>query len=138
LSVPGAFSDPDLDPISTPAIVDRRFNEDDPDMNTRKLLMMTLGAVVALGGAASAQGAFDQTHPARAEVNGRLVHQDARIDAARASGRISAHRARRLNMADRRIRRHERVYASNHGGRISRAEQHRLNRQENGVSNRVG
>jgi hypothetical protein len=97
-------------------------------MNTRKLLMITLGAVVALGGAASAQGAFDQTHPARAEVNGRLVHQDARIDAARASGRISAHRARRLNMADRRIRRHERIYASNHGGRISRAESRGLSR----------
>ncbi len=102
-------------------------------MNTRKLLMVTLGAMVALGGAASAQ-TFDQTHPARAEVNGRLANQNARIDAERADGQISAHRAHRLHMADRRIRRHERRYAYFHHGRISRAEQHRLNRAENHVS----
>jgi hypothetical protein len=107
-------------------------------MNTRKLLMVTLGAVVALGGAASAQTTFDQNHPARAEVNGRLVRQDARIRRERADGEISAARARRLHMAERRIRRHERRFAEFHHGRISRAEQYRLERQENGVSQRIG
>jgi hypothetical protein len=107
-------------------------------MNTPKLLLVTLGAVIALGGAASAQSTFDQTHPARAEVNGRLANQNARIDAERASGQISGHRAYRLHVSDRRIRRQERRYAYNHDGRISRGEQHRLNREENHVSHRIG
>jgi hypothetical protein len=107
-------------------------------MNTRKLLLVTLGAVVALGGAASAQSTFDQTHPRREEVNARLATQNARIHAERADGQISARKARRLHMADRHIRRQERRYAANHGGHISRAEQHRLNREENGVSRRIG
>ena len=107
-------------------------------MNTCKLLMVTLGAVVALGGAASAQSTFDQTHPVRAEVNGRLANQDARIHAERADGEINGRQAHRLHMADRRIRQHERRYAYYHHGHISRDEQHRLNRQENAVSNRIG
>ena len=107
-------------------------------MNTPKILIATLGAVIALGGAAAAQTTFDQNHPARAEVNGRLVNQDARIHAERADGEINGRQAHRLHEADRRIRMHERRYAYNHGGRISRAEQYRLNRQENRVSHRIG
>ena len=106
-------------------------------MNTPKILIATLGAVIALGGAASAQTPFDQTHPARAEVNGRLINQDARIHRARAEGEISGREAHRLHRAERRIRMHERRYAYRHHGRISRAEQHRLNRQENRVGHRI-
>ena len=107
-------------------------------MKTPQILIATLGAVIALGGAASAQTTFDQNHPARAEVNGRLVRQNMRIDRARADGEISPRKAHRLHMAERRIRRQERRFASNHEGRISRAEQHRLNREENRASNRIG
>ncbi len=107
-------------------------------MNTPKILIATLGAVIALSGAATAQTTFDQNHPARAEVNGRLVRQDARIHEERAEGEINGRQAHRMHMADRRIRRQERRFAYNHGGRISHAEQHRLNREENRVSNRIG
>lgn len=107
-------------------------------MNRSKLLIATLGAVIALGGAASAQSTFDQTHPRRDEVNDRLANQTARIHTERARGEINARQAHRLHMADRRIRRQERRFAYNHNGRISRAEQHRLNREENRVSNHIG
>ena len=107
-------------------------------MNTRKLLMVTLGAVVALGGAASAQSSFDQTHPRRDEVNDRLANQNARIHAERAEGEINGRQAYRLHIADRRVRWHERHYAYNHRGHISRAEQYRLNREENRINHRIG
>ena len=107
-------------------------------MNTRKLLMVAFGAVVALGGAASAQSTWDQNHPRRDEVNDRLANQNARIHDERAEGEINGRQAHRLHMADRRIRRQERRFAYNHDGHISRAEQHRLNREENGVSHRIG
>ncbi len=107
-------------------------------MNTRKLLMITFGAVVALGGAASAQSTFEQTHPRRDEVNDRLANQDVRIHRERAEGEINGRQAHRFHLADRRIRRQERRYAFNHDGHISRAEQHRLNREENRVSRHIG
>jgi hypothetical protein len=96
-------------------------------------LAMTAGAASA----ASAQASFDQTHPRRAEVNGRLENQDRRINRQEREGETPA-KAYRLRRADRRIRREERSFARHDNGHITRGEQHRLNRQENRVSHRIG
>lgn len=107
-------------------------------MKTRNTFLAAIGLAVALGGAASAQSTFDQTHGRRAEVNQRLENQNDRIREARQDGMIGARKAHRLHMADRRIRREERRFAMHHHGRISPREQARLNRQENRISHRIG
>jgi hypothetical protein len=107
-------------------------------MNTKTLLIAASGLLLTLGGvsAASAQD-FAQTHPRRAEVNQRLDHQDARIDAARAKGAISPAKAARLHAADHRVRVAERRDAAKHNGHITRAEKVRLNHRENRISHRI-
>jgi hypothetical protein len=97
-------------------------------------LAMTAGAASA----ASAQATFDQTHPRRAEVNGRLENQDRRINREQRQGEISPAKAYRLHRADRRMRGEERRFARHDNGHITRGEQHGLNRQENAVSHRIG
>jgi hypothetical protein len=107
-------------------------------MNSKALLIAASGLLLTLGGvsAASAQD-FAQTHPRRAEVNQRLNHQDARIDAARARGAISPAKAARLHRADHRVRVAERRDAARHHGHITRAEQARLNHRENRISRHI-
>ncbi len=109
-------------------------------MTTRKLLILCAGLAMAGGAAssASAQPTFDQTHPARAEVNARLENQDRRIDRERREGEISPARAYRLHRADWRIRHEERRMANHHHGHLTRREDQRLNHQENQVSRRIG
>jgi hypothetical protein len=109
-------------------------------MNTRKLMIALVGLAMTAGAAsaASAQASFDQTHPRRAEVNGRLENQDRRINRQEREGEITPAKAYRLRRADRRIRREERSFARHDNGHITRGEQHRLNRQENRVSHRIG
>jgi hypothetical protein len=108
-------------------------------MNTKTLLVAVAGLALTLGGAgvASAQDSV-QTHPRRAEVNQRLDNQNRRIDAAKASGEMSAAKAHRLHRADRHVRKTERRIAMGHNGRIGAAAQARLNHRETKVSHRIG
>ncbi len=107
-------------------------------MNT-KFLTLTLIAFLGISISSFAQtGKWDQTHPRRAEVNGRLNNQDRRIHEERKEGEISYAKAARLHRQDHRIRHEERAMASRHNGHITGREQARLNRQENRVGRRIG
>jgi hypothetical protein len=105
----------------------------------KKIAIAALGLISAgalSAGAASAQ-TWNQAHPRRAEVNHRLLHQNARIAAGRADGQLSRGQARALHAEDRTIRREERFDARLNGGHITRAEKRGLNQQENAVSRQI-
>lgn len=109
-----------------------------------KSLRTVLTAVAAtlslacLTAPAMAQTAWQANHPRRAEVNGRLAIQNARIHQQVREGKISPAKAARLHRADHRIRMQERRMAARQGGHITRGQQARLNRRENRVSRRIG
>ena len=96
----------------------------------------SLAGLAAFAGSASA-ATFAETHPRRAEVNHRLANQNARIDRAEASGRMSPGQAARLHRQDRRVRHEERFMASMNHGHILHAEKRALNQQENRISNKI-
>jgi hypothetical protein len=100
------------------------------------VIAMSLGVLAGTTEIASAGWAWN--HPRRAEVNGRLANQNARINQEYREGEISRGQANALHRQDRFIRTEERFMASQHGGHITRAEQRSLNQQENGVSRRIG
>lgn len=95
-------------------------------------------APAAAAPAAPAANNFDATHPRRAEVNGRLANQNARIDAERKDGQITKTQAQSLHAQDHAIRGEERTMASHDDGHITRADKRALNQQENGVSKEIG
>jgi hypothetical protein len=105
---------------------------------TRKILALAglVGTLAAAMGSAHAQ-TWDETHPRRAEVNGRLANQNARIDNKVADGQMSPGQAARLHHEDHQIRQEERDMASQNGGHITREEQRTLNAQENHVSRQI-
>ena len=108
-------------------------------MLNRKILAVAIAAVAAatLSTGALAATPWQRHHPARAEINHRLVHQDQRIHHEVRTGEITRAQAARLHRADHRIRHEERVMASRHHGHLTRAQVHALNRQENAVSRRI-
>jgi hypothetical protein len=63
---------------------------------------------------------WQQAHPRRAEVNGRLANQNQRINQEHREGEITAHQARALHAQDRFIRSEERFMARQNGGHITR------------------
>lgn len=107
-------------------------------------------AAIFLAGAASAIAAegrherkeerkeWNEKHPRRAEVNGRLDNQNSRINQEVQEGDLSKAEAAKLHREDRQIRREEKRMAAEHGGHITAQEQRKLNRQENAVSNQIG
>jgi hypothetical protein len=101
-----------------------------------KTLLLALGLVTALGaaGGASAETRFQATHPARAEVNHRLVTLNHRVTLDRREGRIGPRKARMMRAELRGIRSQERLDARAHGGRLTKVEHRQLNREETGVA----
>ena len=97
-------------------------------------LALSLGA----GLTAAAAETWSQKHPRRAEVNGRLANQNARINKEVKEGEITKGQARALHRQDRAVRQEERDMASQNGGHITRSEQRVLNQQENGISREIG
>ena len=97
-------------------------------------LVLSLGAGLT---AASAE-TWAQSHPRRAQVNGRLANQNARINKEVKEGEITKGQARALHRQDRAVRQEERDMASQNGGHITRGEQRVLNQQENGISREIG
>jgi hypothetical protein len=98
------------------------------------LAVATTGAVTT----AMAQTAWDQNHPRRAEVNGRLENQNQRIDKEVREGEISKGQAKQLHAEDHAIRQEERTMAKTNNGHVTGAEQKALNQQENQVSRQIG
>ena len=105
---------------------------------SRFVASVALGMALWIRGAPAshAQG-WDATHPRRAEVNGRLDNQDARIHQERAEGEISGAQAHQLHAEDHSIRTEERAMASQNGGHITKPEQRVLNGQENKLSSEI-
>jgi hypothetical protein len=103
-----------------------------------KLATLALAATFTVGLAGAAHANWAQSHPRRAEVNGRLNHQSARINHEFRDGQISWRRAQALHHQDHQIRQEERLMASQDGSHITRAEQGVLNQQENHVSREIG
>lgn len=100
-----------------------------------------LGLAVLAGGCGFAAQAgaqsFSQTHPRRAEVNGRLANQNARITQGVRDGQLTHGEAKAMRADDRAIRAEERADVSINGGHITRAEKQQLNRQENANSRTI-
>jgi hypothetical protein len=88
--------------------------------------------------AATAQTAWDQNHPRRAEVNGRLDNQNRRINQEVREGEVSKGQAKQMHAEDHAIRQEERAMAKTNNGHITGAEQKALNQQENQVSRQIG
>jgi len=112
-------------------------------MNTLQIARKTLALIGIVGifaAAASVQASTDwqDSHPRRAEVNGRLGNQNARIKNQVKDGNMSKAQAANLHHEDHQIRQEERDMASQDGGHITKSEQHTLNQQENGVSRQIG
>jgi hypothetical protein len=102
-----------------------------------KLIAFLLASAATLTAAPAFADTWQQDHPRRAEVNGRLENQHDRIDAGRRDGELNRHQARRLHREDAAIRNEERGMAAEHGGHITRRDQRILNRQENRVSRQI-
>lgn len=108
-------------------------------MSPRKALVLVIATASFAGfGAAASAATWSQTHPRRAEVNGRLANQDRRIHNEVRNGEISHGQAVALHRQDHQIRQEERSMASQNGGHITRGEQRVLNQQENQVSREIG
>ena len=101
--------------------------------------ILGLAALVGTLGVTAQAGAqtFDQTHPRRAEVNGRLANQNARITNGVKDGQLTHGEAKAMRADDHAIRAEERADAAVNGGHITRAEKHTLNRQENADSRAI-
>jgi hypothetical protein len=101
------------------------------------IAILSLGVVAGTADLASAKN-WDQKHPRRAEVNGRLAVQNLRIKQERHEGDLTRKQAHTLRSDDRTIRKEERFMAGQNGGHITRAEKRALNQQENKVSRKIG
>jgi hypothetical protein len=81
---------------------------------------------------------WQQDHPRRTQVNGRLANQNARIHHEVKDGQISKTQAAQLHNEDHNIRTEERAMASTNNSHITKTEQKALNQQENQVSQQIG
>ncbi len=81
---------------------------------------------------------WNEKHPRRAEVNGRLDNQNRRINQEVRDGDMTKAQAAKLHREDRQIRQEERDMAAQNGGHITKQEQQTLNQQENSVSKQIG
>jgi len=108
-------------------------------MNLRNILIAAASVAVVAGGAtaALADTPWQQHHPRREEVNGRLNHLNRSIHEERKEGDISGRRADRLHDRVHMIRMQERRFARHDGGHITRREQARLNHEEGGVRGHI-
>ncbi len=103
----------------------------------KNFALVALMASVVLAGGTSLAGEWQQHHPRRAEVNGRLANQNARVRAGLKDDQLSRGQAQQIHAEDRDIRDQERLYAKDHNGHISKGEQQLLNQQENSVSKQI-
>jgi len=107
-------------------------------MLSSSLVILMLGAVTLSASAAATPGhSWRESHPRRAEVNARLVHQRARIREEVREGDLTRVQGRALASQDRAIRQQERQMAAAQGGHITAAQQRELNREENVVSRQI-
>jgi hypothetical protein len=126
--------------IATSAIGQLKSHEKGDWFMRASIGAIILGTTITLTSATfvSAQTTWDQNHPRRAEVNGRLENQNSRIKQEVREGEISKSQAKQLHAEDHAIRQEERAMARTNNGHITGAEQKALNQQENQVSRQIG
>lgn len=111
-------------------------------MKTTSRITLTLALATAALGVLStnafAETEWQHSHPRRAEVNGRLAHQNRRIDNEVRKGEINHAQARELRANDKAVRSEEHAMAAQDRGHITGAEQHTLNQQLNRNSAAIG
>jgi hypothetical protein len=97
-----------------------------------KCLRIGLALAVVLGtaGTALADNSWEQSREHRTEVNERLAHRDARIDAERREHEAAARQDRAVHRNEVRTREEERVMAEREHRRLSHQEQERLEHRE--------
>ena len=103
-------------------------------MSARNLTIAVLGLGLVFGAVSEASAA---AHPRRAEVNGRLAVQNARIHEGVKEGTITRKEAAQLHAEHRAVRAEERADAAAHGGHITKGEQLQLNKEENAISKQI-
>jgi len=104
-------------------------------MKLGKVLSLTTAALLLGASWSAAQaGTWQQNHPRRAQVNGRLANQNRRIHADVRNGTMTHAQARAMHRDDHAIRQEERDMAHQDGGHITKIEKHALNQQENATS----
>jgi hypothetical protein len=94
-------------------------------------------ALASLAGTASAETAWQKSHPRRTQVNHRLANQNRRIHNDVKDGTMTKGQAAQAHREDHQVRQEERDMASQNGGHITKTEQGVLNHQENGISNQI-
>jgi hypothetical protein len=94
-------------------------------------------SLAGLAGTASAETAWQKSHPRRTEVNHRLANQDRRIHQDVKNGSLSKSQAATLHHEDHQVRQEERDMASQNGGHITQGEKRVLNGQENAIGNQI-
>jgi hypothetical protein len=105
----------------------------------RRILTLTAvsAVIISMTGVAAADTTWQQNHPRREQVNGRLNNQNRRIHQDVKNGTLTKGQAATLHHDDHQIRQEERDMASQNGGHITKGEQGVLNHQENGVSSQI-
>ncbi|MBV1687735.1 hypothetical protein KRR38_08620 [Novosphingobium sp. G106] len=109
--------------------------------NRLKFLTCLLAAsALTLPGLASAATRWQRHHPARTEINHRLVHQERRITQERREGDITGAQAHALRAEDHSIRLQERADAAADGnhGHLDRSQVRSLNQELNANSRAIG
>jgi hypothetical protein len=104
----------------------------------QNLLIAIAGVAISCSSiAAASAGAWQDNHPRRVQVNGRLDNQYGRINRDYRDGNISGAQAAALHSEDHALRTEECTDARFDRGHISGAEQRALNHQENNVSRQI-
>lgn len=107
--------------------------------STRKHLgfAAVLVSLAALAGTASAETAWQKSHPRRTQVNHRLANQNKRIHQDVKNGTLSKAQAGQLHRDDHQVRHEERDMAGQNGSHLTKPEQTVLNGQENKLSSEI-
>ena len=107
-------------------------------LNAAIAVSLSVAFVVGTSGTARADTQWQQDHPRREQVNGRLANQNARIHNQVTQGNLTKGQAAALHKDDHQIRQEERLMASQNGGHITKQEQQTINQQQNQVSKAIG
>ncbi|MEJ0006542.1 MAG: hypothetical protein WDM77_09295 [Steroidobacteraceae bacterium] len=105
----------------------------------RKTMTFAAAVVMLAGvvGTASAETAWQKSHPRRTQVNHRLHNQNRRIHNDVKNGTMTRGQAAVAHQEDHQVRQEERDMASQNRGHITKPEQRVLNKQENGISSQI-
>jgi Flp pilus assembly protein TadB len=97
-------------------------------------------AGTAIPGSANAAAGWQHRHPARAEINHRIRHQEHRITQERREGDLTHAQAQALRAQDRAVLQQERADAQANGnhGHLNRTQVRTLNQELNANSHAIG